>query len=264
MENKSKKIDVLIVEDEPFAQNELKRLISELSFKIVVLDCIDSVEDAVIWFEENDHPDLVFLDIQLSDGLSFEIFDKTKILSPVIFTTAFDEYAIQAFKVNSIDYLLKPIEPRALKKAFDKFTELKAHYKFATTNISDVQITKLIELAKPKTDFKSRFIVKVGDQIKYIFVEDIAYFYAEDNIVFLMTGSNNKFIIDYPLNQLVNYLDPKYFFRINRTYIAHIKSIKKIHKFFNSRLKIELEPTVKEDILVSRIKVPDFLNWIES
>jgi len=264
METNNAEINVLIIEDEPFAQNELKRLLNNSSYKTNVLDCIDSIEDAVIWFEENEHPDLVFLDIQLSDGLSFEIFEKTKILSPVIFTTAFDEYAIQAFKVNSIDYLLKPIEPDSLETAIEKFTELKDHYKTGTSNISENQIAQLLEFTKPKEEFKSRFLIKIGDQIKYIFVENIAYFFAEDNVVFLVTETAERYIIDYSLNQLTSYLNPTNFFRLNRSYYVNIKSIHKIHKFFNSRLKVELKPATDEELLISRVKVPDFLKWVES
>lgn len=262
--NKKVDIKVLIIEDEPFAQNELKRLLSNSSYTSIVLDCIDSIEDALIWFDENEHPDLVFLDIQLSDGLSFEIFEKTKILSPIIFTTAFDEYAIQAFKVNSIDYLLKPIEPDALEIALEKFAELKDHYSSKQTNISEAQIAHLLEFTKPKEEFKSRFLIKIGDQIKYIFVENIAYFFAEDNVVFLVAENAEKYIIDYSLNQLTNYLNPGSFFRLNRSYFVNIKSIHKIHKFFNSRLKVELKPATDEDLLISRVKVPDFLKWVES
>ncbi|RLD80533.1 MAG: DNA-binding response regulator [Bacteroidetes bacterium] len=256
-------MNVLIIEDEPFAQNELKRLLAIAIPEVVILDCIDSVEDSVLWFTRNRHPDLVFMDIQLADGLSFDIFNKVKITSPVIFTTAFDEYAIQAFKVNSIDYLLKPVELSALKKALEKLEELKKQYRGDSSFINQNQLEKLLELSKPGREYKSRFITKIGDQIKSIKVQDVAYFYAEDNEVFISSLNNRPFIIDYALNQLSGMLDPKYFFRINRAYIVNINAIHKIHKFFNSRLKIDLEPARNDTILISRVKVPEFLEWME-
>ncbi len=262
--NQQNKLKVLIIEDEPFAQQELKRLLSNIPKEIEVLDCIDSVEESIEWFQEKKHPDLVFMDIQLSDGLSFEIFKSIKINAPVIFTTAFDEYAIRAFKVNSIDYLLKPIEPLQLEAALNKFDEIRNQYTGRESNISLSQLEQILQYSKTKAEYKTRFIAKVGDQIKYIKTEDIAYFFADDNIVFLVTENQGKHIIDYSLNQLVDFLDPKLFFRLNRTYYVGIKSIVKVHKFFNSRLKVELKPAVEETILVSRIKVPDFLSWMES
>ncbi len=256
-------MNVLIIEDEPFAQNELKRLLADAIPEVMILDCIDSVEDSVLWFSKNNHPELVFMDIQLADGLSFEIFNEIKITSPVIFTTAFDEYAIQAFKVNSIDYLLKPIELSALKKSLNKLDELKKQYRGDSSFINQNQLEKLLELSTPGREYKSRFITKIGDQIKSIKVQDVAYFYAEDNEVFISSLNNRPFIIDYSLNQLSGMLDPKYFFRINRAYIVNINAIQKIHKFFNSRLKIDLEPERDDTILISRVKVPEFLEWME-
>jgi len=258
------RLKVLIIEDEPFAQQELKRLLNNIQRDIEIIACIDSVEDSIEWFSQNPNPDLVFMDIQLSDGLSFEIFKSAKINAPVIFTTAFDEYAIRAFKVNSIDYLLKPIEPEGLLAALDKFDQMKSQFAGHKPELNSLQLENVLSALRPKTDYKSRFITKVGDQIKYIKTEDIAYFFADDNIVFLVTENQGKYIVDYALNQLEVYLDPKHFFRLNRTYYVNIKSIAKVHKFFNSRLKIELKPASDDDILVSRVKVSEFLNWLES
>ncbi len=257
-------LKVLIIEDEPFAQQELKRLLAQLSHPVEVVDCIDSVEDSIEWFQNQKSPDIIFMDIQLSDGLCFEIFKTVKINAPVIFTTAFDEYAIRAFKVNSIDYLLKPVELQQLENSLNKYKELKNQYSFNEQKINLDQLEEILQQARPKTLYKSRFIAKVGDQIKYIKSEDIAYFFAEDNIVFLVTENQGKYIVDYSLNELENYLEPRIFFRINRSFYVNIKSIVKVHKFFNSRLKIELKPSVEEDILISRIKVPEFLSWMES
>jgi len=254
-------LSVLIVEDEPYAQKELKRLLNNSGHDIHVVNCIDSVEDAINWINNNPEPDIMFFDIQLSDGLSFEIFNHIKTKTPIIFTTAFDEYAIQAFKVNSIDYLLKPVKQHELNAALDKFISLTANEKVESSGLNIKQIEKLLEINKPR--FKSRFITRIGDQIKHIGINEIAYFKAEDNEVLIITETNKRFFIDYSLEQLNSMLDPDKFFRANRTYIINISSINKISKYFNSRIHLELNPVTEENVLISRVKVPDFLNWIE-
>lgn len=253
---------VLIVEDEPYAQNELKRLLTKTGKDIEVLDCIDSVEDAVDWFNINDEPDLLFLDIQLSDGLSFEIFNKIKLKTPVIFTTAYDEYAIQAFKLNSIDYLLKPIKSEELSEALEKFSGIADHYnRHDSGGLNMSQIEQLLKIQHTK--YKTRFIAKVGDQIKHIDVSDVAYFRAEDNEVMLVTSANQRYIVDYSLEQLARLVSPEAFFRANRAYLVTIGAIKKISKYFNSRLHLELEPATEDTVLISRVKVPDFMEWVD-
>ncbi|MFH1121156.1 MAG: LytTR family DNA-binding domain-containing protein [Bacteroidota bacterium] len=253
---------ILIIEDEPFAQQELKRLIAATRNDVTVLACIDSVEDSIVWLRSNPLPDLIFLDIQLSDGLSFEIFRQEKILCPVIFTTAFDEYAIQAFKVNSIDYLLKPVKQSELSSALSKFENVKASYQ--TENRPSFDIDILEQLLNPaKKDYKVRFIARLGDQIKHIAIEDTAWFYAEDNVVFLTTKSNSRFIIDYTLDQVSLQLDPLHFFRINRSYVAAIQSIGKVNRYFNGRLLIELNPAASGQVFVSRAKAQEFIDWLD-
>lgn len=254
-------MNVLIIEDEPHAQNELKRLLDNSGFDILVLECIDSVEETVLWFESNDPPDLVFMDIQLSDGLSFEIFKQTTLITPVIFTTAYDEYAIRAFKVNSIDYLLKPIKQAELNDALKKFKDLNKQIKGTQAVLDLNQIQELLNIQKPV--YKSRFIAKVGDQIKHVDVKDVAYFRAEDNEVMLVTKKNNKYVIEYALDHLVNVLDPNDFFRANRSFIVTVNSITKISKYFNSRLHLELIPDTEDPVLISRVKVPEFLKWMD-
>ncbi|MCF8373534.1 MAG: LytTR family DNA-binding domain-containing protein [Bacteroidales bacterium] len=254
---------ILIIEDEPFAQAELKRLLASVSSEAKIIGTIDSVEKSIDWFQQNPEPDLVFLDIQLSDGLSFEIFEHVKFKCPVIFTTAFDEYAIKAFKLNSIDYLLKPIRKEALQQALDKFAEMKTMYKDAPSfSISPEQVHQLLNFRQPS--YKSRFVARVGDTIRHISVDDIAYFFAEDNVVFLVAKSGSKQIIEYNLEDLTKVLDPARFFRLNRSYIVDIDSVVKVSKYFNSRLAIELKPPVKDQILVSRVKVPDFIKWMDA
>lgn len=252
---------VLIIEDEPHAQNELKRLLADSGFEMFILDCIDSVEDSVDWLKSNEDPDLIFMDIQLSDGLSFEIFKLVKVTTPVIFTTAFDEYAIRAFKVNSVDYLLKPIKQNDLNDALNKFKSLGNQFNTAQPTLDLDQIQKLLNTEKQT--YKTRFIARVGDQIKHIDIKDVAYFRAEDNEVMLVTKNNNRYVIEYSLDFLVGVLDPFEFFRANRSYIVTLNTIDKISKYFNSRLHLELIPKTEDTVLISRVKVQEFLKWMD-
>ena len=256
-----KQINVLIVEDEPHAQIEMKRLLTNCSHDIHVIDCIDNVEDAINWINNNPEPDIMFFDIQLSDGTSFEIFNHINTKTPVIFTTAFDEYAIKAFKVNSIDYLLKPVKQHELNAALDKYHSLVVSGISNEPDLRIEQIQKLFEINKPK--YKSRFITRIANHIKHISINEIAYFMAEDNEVMIVTKNNKQFIIDYTLAQLNTILNPDTFFKVNRSYILNISSINKISKYFNSRLHIATEPKTTDEILISRVMVPEFLNWID-
>lgn len=253
----------LIIEDEPFAQNELVRLLGKTDFDIEIIDIIESVEDAVEWFNSNPHPDLAFFDIQLADGVSFDIFTKVKINTPVIFTTAYDEYAIEAFKVNSIAYLMKPIELKALDNALLKLNYWQKQLTKDTPNLTQAQLHSIISLAQNKPSYKSRFMVKVGDQIKFIKADQVAYFFAEDNEVMLQTTEKKTYIIDDSLEQLSSIIDPILFHRINRKYIVNKNAVTRVHKYFNSRLKIDLHPVREEEVIISRVKVSDFLNWME-
>lgn len=201
------------------------------------------------------------MDIQLSDGLSFEIFKHVKVTTPVIFTTAFDEYAIRAFKVNSVDYLLKPIKQKDLNDALNKFKSLGNQFNTAQPTFDLDQIQKLLNTEKQT--YKTRFIARVGDQIKHIDIKDVAYFRAEDNEVMLVTKNNNKYVIEYSLDFLVGVLDPFEFFRANRSYIVTVKAIEKISKYFNSRLHLEMIPKTEDTVLISRVKVQEFLKWMD-
>jgi DNA-binding LytR/AlgR family response regulator len=255
-------MQVLIIEDEPFAQQELIRLLKILPQDIEVLECLDSVEESIAYLQESTHlPDLIFMDIQLSDGLSFEIFDRTEVKPPVIFTTAYDEYAIKAFKVNSIDYLLKPIEEEDLKQAMEKYQQWKKDRTPEQSFFSTDQLQQVLSLYKPA--YKSRLVVKLGDRIRHVETNEVAYFYSEDKVTFILTKKGERFIVNHTLEQLEKVLDPVDFYRLNRKYIAHIKAIDTIDKYFNSRLKIGLNPDVDDEVLISRTKVSDFLNWLE-
>ncbi len=255
---------ILIIEDEPFAQKELQRLLKMAKGKFEILAMIDTVEDSVAWLSENAPPDLIFLDIQLADGISFDIFRRVEVKAPVIFTTAYDQYAVQAFQLNSIDYLLKPIKINELTRAISKYEGLRKQFGKSdseSVNISKNQLEGLLNLGK--TEYKSRFVARVGDQIKYVPIEELAYFYAEDNVVFLINKAGNRYIIDYSIEELDSLLDPKYFFRLNRSVLAHICAIHKVYKYLNSRLKLELKPELKKEVLISRAKVAEFMGWMD-
>lgn len=260
MKNDNIIVNVLIVEDEIHAQEELCRLLSNSPFSIKILEIIDNIEDTIEWIRSNPAPQLMFFDIQLSDGLSFEILQETRISSPIIFTTAYNEYAIRAFKVNSIDYLLKPLKQNELNAALQKFASLNEQTN-TDFSINIETITKL--LSNKRQDYKKRFMAKLGDQIFHISIDEISYFKAEDNEVMLITNNNNRFFIDYSLDQIISLVDPELFHRINRSYITHISSIKKISKYFNSRLSVELHPVADENVIISRVKVSEFLKWID-
>lgn len=251
---------VLIVEDEILAQAELKRLLGKSTENIDVLDCLDSIEESVKWLKNNPAPDLIFMDIQLSDGLSFEIFNKVRVTSPVIFTTAYDEYALQAFKVNSIDYLLKPIEQVDLQASLGKYEKLKEDFARKTSAFTPEQVEHLLNFRRK--EYKSRFVSRIGGNLKHIQLEEVAYFYAEDKIVFLVTVKNEEFIIDYTLEQLEPLLDPKQFYRLNRRFIAKIDAINNVGKYFHGRLEVSLKPKTEDKVIVSRERTAKFKEWL--
>lgn len=253
---------ILIVEDENLAVERLKNLIQKYDRNIQLLDWLDSVEDTVHWLKTNPAPDLLFLDIQLADGLSFEIFDSVAVKTPVIFTTAFDEYALRAFKVNSIDYLLKPLDYKELVKAIDKF---KTQYQQTKTPIPDWSVLQeTLKIIRSGKDYKTRFAVKKGHHLASIPVSNIAYFFSEHKITWLKTKDNKKYAVDYTLDQLSELLQPNDFFRLNRKYITSIEAIKDVVSYSNSRLKVQLLDTSKDDlILISREKVGHFKNWLD-
>ena len=244
---------VVIVEDERLASKRLENLLKKVEQGIEILQILESVEDAVNWFSQNAKPDLIFMDIQLDDGISFEIFDAVKIESPVIFTTAYNEYAIRAFKVNSIDYLLKPIDEEALATAILKFKKL-----FAEPVDFETKIAKVIgQISK---QYKSRFFIKVGIRFKSIPIENICSFFVEERNTFLMTNEGKNYDLDYSLDQLQKMVDPNLFFRINRNYLVNINCIDEIVGYSTNRLKLKMG---KIEQIVSRDKVSDFKQWMD-
>ena len=251
-------MNVIIIEDEKPSARRLQRMLSSLSVEANTM--LHSVEESIEWFQNNEHPDLIFLDIQLSDGLSFEIFEAVEIKSAIIFTTAYDEYALQAFKLNSIDYLLKPIDEDELVKAVKKFKVRLPEQKTVTLDFNDIK--KL--LVNPiERDYKKRFSVKVGQHLKLINIEDIECFYSENKGTYLYTTEGRNYLLDTTLEHLEDELEPQTFFRINRKFFVNINAIKDMVSYTNSRLQIKLNSYKEEEVIVARERVKDFKSWLE-
>jgi len=248
----------IIIEDEEFAARRLENLILECDNSIKIVAKLQSVSESVAWLKANPAPDLIFLDIHLEDDLSFAIFDQVKIQAPIIFTTAFDEYAIKAFKLKSIDYLLKPINKEELANAINKYKNWNSE-KNIILNPNELRNLLLTN----QTQYRERFSVSVGEKIKSINVEDIAYFFSTSGITFVVMHSKNQYSVDISLETLKDQLNPKEFFRINRQYFVKLKSIANVHVFPKSRLKLDLNPPASEDIFVSIDKVPEFKKWMD-
>lgn len=252
---------IVIIEDEALAANALESLILKIRPETVVLAQLESVEESLEWLAENSPPELLFCDIHLSDGNSFEIFKNVKLEAPVIFTTAYNEYAIEAFKVNSVDYLLKPIKKEALEKAIFKYENLQqGNVQRELENIKNLLRQGPM---KPTTENKSRFMVKSGQSIKVIQEEEIAYFLAEDGIVILVNFEKQRFAINYTLDQLEEQLDPKKFFRANRQIIVNIKAVAKAEPYFKGRLLLQTEPPASNDQVISSSKASAFKDWLD-
>ncbi len=250
-------MNIIIIEDEKPAARILQRKIEKLGLDVKTM--LDSVEEGVTWFNSNQHPDLIFLDIQLSDGLSFEIFEQIDIKSAVIFTTAYDEYALRAFKLNSIDYLLKPIDEDDLEIAVNKF---KARNVAAPSLSLDLEMIKKMLVNPIDREYKKRFTIKMGQQLKMIAIEEVECFYSENKGTYLHTLDNRDYLLDNTLEQLETELDPKDFYRVSRKFIIPMKAIKEIQLHSNSRLKVIL-PTYKDDeVIVARERVNDFKEWL--
>ncbi|MFW5761924.1 MAG: LytR/AlgR family response regulator transcription factor [Cyclobacteriaceae bacterium] len=255
---------VLIVEDEALARERLHTLLKQYDQSIEVVNCLDSVEETVEILSKQTQIDLLFLDIQLSDGTSFEVFKKINVNHPVIFTTAYDKFALQAFKLNSIDYLLKPIDFVELTGAINKYKKIHWDKQSSLSANPDLIQQLLQRVNQPNNYHKKRFIVKFGDHIQFKQVEDVGYFFADGKTVYLVLKENNrKYIIDHTLEELENkLLDPGKFFRINRKFILSIDAIKEVNPYFNSRLKVHLNKGSEQDLIVSRERVNEFKLWL--
>jgi len=249
---------VIIIEDEKPSARRLQRMLNKLDLDAEVM--LHSVEESINWFEKNEHPDLIFLDIQLSDGLSFEIFEHIDVESAIIFTTAYDEYALQAFKLNSIDYLLKPIDEVELAKAVKKYQERLPNQQAVTLDFNDIK--KL--LVNPiDREYKKRFSLKVGQHLKLVQIEDIECFFSENKGTYIHTNEGRNYLIDTTLELLEQELDPQTFFRINRKFFVNIHAIKDMVSYTNSRLQIKLNTYSDDEVIVARERVKDFKAWLE-
>ncbi|MFD1316580.1 LytR/AlgR family response regulator transcription factor [Namhaeicola litoreus] len=249
---------IVIIEDEKPAARRLARMIENLDLQVDMM--LHSVSEAVDWFLNNNNPDLILLDIQLSDGLAFEIFDEVDVDSPIIFTTAYDEYALKAFKLNSVDYLLKPIDEDELRLAVEKF-----HQNWVNANPLKLNIEKIREALKLNEEkkFKKRFIIKIGQHLKMIPVSKICCFYSENRGTYFKTIDNRDYLVEPTLDQLEDELNPNLFFRINRKYIISMDAIEDMVSYTNSRIQIRLHSVDEDDLIVSREKVKKFKQWLD-
>jgi two-component system LytT family response regulator len=246
----------IIVEDETLAAQNLKGILNEIG-TLDIIATLESVNETVAWFTLHDSPDILFLDIHLADGSAFDIFDRVKIDCPVIFTTAYDEYALKAFKVNSIDYLLKPIDINPVRKALEKYEKLTARREKGDTDLQN-----LFTYFKKNIIYKNNFLVPVkGDKLIPLNTDDIAYFFIDYGTVKSISYENKTYNMDYTLDELEDMLNPEIFFRANRQFIISRKAIKDIDLWFNSRLSVNLKVSVPEKILISKARVPEFRSW---
>lgn len=250
---------VLIIEDELQAAKRMESLVTELIPDARILATLDTVKRSVAWFKSNPTPDLVLMDIQLADGISFQIFDHHPISAPIIFTTAYDAYALKAFKVNSIDYILKPVDKAELQTALEK---LKARSKTDTdTARMMMNIGEAVEMLTRK--YKTRFVTKVGEHLKTIDVNSVLYFYSQDKATFCVTDDNRHLILDFTMEQVSDMLNPQDFFRVNRKYLIGSSAIQDIIHYTNSRLKVIVQGAQDQDIIVAREKVQEFRDWLD-
>jgi DNA-binding LytR/AlgR family response regulator len=256
-------MQILIVEDEDLAVKKITKTLHEVNASAEIVGVTDSIDGTASWLQNNATPDLILMDIELSDGQSFEIFSRIQVKSPVIFTTSYDEYALKAFKVNSIDYLLKPIQKEDLRAALNKYEQMKEAYSIADKSVlnMDTLVKELQQKLQPK-DFRKRFLVKHGQKLVSIDIEEIAYFFSDGRLNFFKTYDNRKFVVDYTMDELEDMLDAERYFRISRSFYVSVNSIDQIHDYFGNRLMLGLKPDVDKEAIVSREKVTDFKKWM--
>lgn len=257
-------MQILIVEDEELAVKKLRKTLAAVDPNAKVVNVTDSIQSTVHWLQNNPAPDLILMDIELSDGQSFEIFSRVNIRSAVVFTTSYDEYALKAFKVNSIDYLLKPIQQEDLATALRKYHDIKNMYGAASPekalSMDDI-VNQLKEKLQPK-EYRKRFLVKHAQKLVSVEIEEIAYFFSDGRLNFFKTYDNRKFIVDYTMDELEEMLDPDRYFRISRSFYISVDSVDQIHEYFGNRLMLNLKPAVDKEAIVSREKVADFKKWM--
>ena len=256
---------ILIVEDEELAVKKLQKTLASVDDSTEIVGVADSIKSSVEWLQQNPQPDLILMDIELSDGQSFEIFNLTEVKTPVIFTTSYDEFALKAFKVNSVDYLLKPVQKEDLEAALAKFRKMKESFGGTITEKQDFSIDNLVkelhQKLQPK-EYRKRFLVKHAQKLVSITCDEIAYFYSDGRLNFFKTNDNRKFVVDYTMDELEEMLDPEKYFRISRSFYVSVACIEKIEDYFGNRLILHLNPPVDKEALVSREKVTDFKKWM--
>ncbi|WP_080056691.1 LytR/AlgR family response regulator transcription factor [Spirosoma aerolatum] len=273
---------ILIIEDEEPTARKLQRLLLEIDAALSVVGITGSVDESVAWLRANPQPDLIFMDIELADGQSFEILNQVAITSPVIFTTAYDEYAIKAFKLNSIDYLLKPIKEEDVRQALTKLQGLRQTLRLPAQPGRDSALeTSLVNLlhqfrqavetpaiegyAVPRSQpvsFRDRFLIKQGQRLFSVRVNEIAYVFSRNKLSFLKTRDNHEWLVDYTIDELAQMLDPQHFFRLNRQVIAALDAVDKVHLYFNGKLKVSLVPAYEDEVVVSRDKAGELKRWL--
>lgn len=251
-------MNVIIIEDEYYAAEKLKKELKSINDSINILTVIDSCEAAIDYLSNNESYDLIFSDIHLADGLCFNIFESIKVDKPIIFTTAYDKYALQAFESNGIDYLLKPIDNTRLAQALEKYKTLQQG-----GNKRDLFSEIKGLLSDTSKEYKSRFLCKLGNKIKSVSVENIAYFYSQDKMTFLVDKEHNRYPVNHTLDEIDQMLQPKEFFKLNRKYITHFDAINEIHPYFKGRLKLKLKPSHDDDIVVSTERSPLLKAWLD-
>lgn len=252
-------MNILIVEDEELAQKKLQKTLAAVDASATVVGITDSIQSTVEWLRSNNQADLILMDIELADGQSFEVFNQVDVKAPVIFTTSYDEYALKAFKVNSVDYLLKPVQTEDLQAALNKYKKLEA------AKGSDVSIEALVkqiqQQLQPK-EYRRRFLVKHAQKLVSVDVDEVAYFYSDGRLNFFKTADGKKYVVDYTMDELEEMLDPAAFFRISRSFYVSINAVEKIDDYFGNRLMLQLKPSVDKEALVSREKVSEFKKWM--
>ena len=256
-------MQILIVEDEELAVKKLQKTLHSIDADLEVAGTADSIASTVDWLNTHPRPDLILMDIELADGQSFEIFNLTDVKSPVIFTTSYDEFALRAFKVNSVDYLLKPIQKDELEASISKFRKMQKA--FTGNKQDDTQITALVKELQQTLqhkEYRKRFLVKHLQKLVSIEVDRIAYFFSDDRLTFFKTLEDKKYVIDYTIDEIEDMLDADQFFRINRGFLVSVKSIDQINDYFGNRLKLNLKPSIDKEALVSREKVSQFKDWM--
>jgi len=255
---------ILIVEDEDLAVKKLQKTLAAVDESAEIVGISDSIQSTVEWMQKNEAPDLILMDIELADGQSFEIFSRTEVKSPVIFTTSYDEHALKAFKVNSVDYLLKPVQKEELESALNKYKNLmKISSPVPRQNEFTMEslVKELQQKLQPR-EFRKRFLVKHAQKLVSIEIEEIAYFFSDGRLNFFKTYDNRKFVVDYTMDDLEEMLDPDKYFRISRSFYISVESVDQIHEYFGNRLLLHLKPAVDKEAVVSREKVSDFKKWM--